>query len=938
MRSIPVATVAVALLVSFMSNAQKISVPFEKYRLDNGLTVILHQDHRLPTVAVNLWYHVGAKDEPKGRSGFAHLFEHLMFMGTHRAPNGMFDILMERGGGANNATTSSDRTNYFSWGPAPLLPLLLWLEADRMEHLGHAMTQTKLDLQRAVVRNERRQSYENEPYGPSELEVDPIMFPKSHPYHIPVIGTHEDLRAATVQDVKDFFATWYIPNNASLCVAGDFDKSATKKLIADLFGSIPAGKPPVHRTANPVALKESVSKVMTDDNVESTRVSLVWHSPAHHSPGDAECDILSRVLADGLTSRLQKRLMVDSTMVQSVAAMQASARLGSQFRIDALVSDGVAPDAVIKVIDEEIAAVAKDGPTPAEMTRIRNKLEMEFVSGIQRVRERADLLNGYDALFGTPDGFERDLDRYRQATAEGVRTIAESFLVKAHRLTLTVNPSKKKNAAVETEDDDETLGATPESAPAPWKPETPSPRDTMPAQGARKAFVPPQPLPLALEGGIGGWMHPRNDLPLVGVVLRVPGGNVLEPKGKAGLAALVSDLLREGAGERDALAFTAAMDELGASFDVSVDSDSINFQLLVLKSNFPAAAALLLDAILKPRFDEAAFTRLKTQAIAAVKRRDERADRVASMVAGALLFPGGHPFGIPDDGSVASLSSITRDDVVAFWNEHRKQGVQILAGGAVTADEVAAVFAKPLAALPKGGSTLKPFAPYPAVERGKEMRTVIVDRKGAPQTVVFFAWPVATYGTSSRLPMSLGSVILGGSFTSRLNQNLRERQGFTYGASARVAYYPGEKDPASGPAWGVASSSVRADATGASVREFMNEFARMRQGDITADELEKARETWFNAKVTQGEAISGLFSEFDALVSFGMPPSKQADDMKIVAALDLKTVNDVAKAQLHPEGGVLVLVGDAASIMKQLEAVGVKGATVVDPATLPELK
>jgi predicted Zn-dependent peptidase len=259
--------------------------------------------------------------------------------------------------------------------------MLLWLEADRMEHLGHAMTQTKLDLQRAVVRNERRQSYENEPYGPSELEVDPIMFPASHPYHIPVIGTHEDLRAATVQDVKDFFATWYIPNNASLCVAGDFDKAATRKLIADLFGSIPAGKPPVHRTAEPVALKESVTKVMTDDNVESTRVSLVWHSPAHHKPGDAECDILSRVLADGLTSRLQKRLMVDSTMVQSVGAMQASARLGSQFRIDALVSDGVAPDAVIKIIDEEIAAVAKDGPTPAEMTRIRNKLEMEFVSG-----------------------------------------------------------------------------------------------------------------------------------------------------------------------------------------------------------------------------------------------------------------------------------------------------------------------------------------------------------------------------------------------------------------------------------------------------------------------------------------------------------------------------------------------------------------------------
>ncbi len=938
MYPLAVAAALAACVMSSMSQAQKISVPFEKYRLENGFTVILHEDHRLPTVAVNLWYHVGAKDEPKGRSGFAHLFEHLMFMGTHRAPNGMFDTLMERGGGANNATTSSDRTNYFSWGPAPLLPLLLWLEADRMEHLGDAMTQAKLDLQRAVVRNERRQSYENEPYGLAELEVDPIMFPKGHPYHIPVIGTHEDLRAATVQDVKDFFATWYIPNNASLCIAGDFDKVATKKLIANLFGSIPAGVAPTHRTADPVSLRESVTKVMTDDNVESTRVSLVWHSPAHYKPGDAECDILSRVLADGLTSRLQKRLMVDATMVQSVVAMQASARLASQFRVDALIADGIATDTVVSIIDEEIKKVAAEGPTVAEMTRIRNKLEMEFVSGIQRVRDRADMLNGYDALFGNPDGFEQDLDRYRKATPDSVKDIAQRVLASAPRLTLIVNPSKKKPTDPDAQDEDESVASSRESTEKPWTPKTPTPRDTIPGPSPRKPFEPAPPIPLKLEDGLTGWLHPRPDLPLVGVVIRVPGGNVLEPRGKAGLAPLVADLLSEGAGERDALAFTAAMDELGASFDVSVDTDSINFQLLVLKSNYVAASNLLLDAILKPRFDEAAFNRVKTQAIAAVKRRDERADRVGAMVAGALLFSGGHPFGIPDDGTLASLASITRDDVINFWGEHRKRGVEILVGGSLTADEVSTMFGKPLASLPKGGSTLKPFAPYPPIERSSALRTVVVDRKGAPQSVVLFAWPVTTYGSAGRLPLSLGSLILGGSFTSRLNQNLRERHGYSYGASARISYYPGEKDPSSGPSWGMASSSVRADVTGASVKEFIAEFQRIRSGDITPDELEKARETWFNAKVSQGESLSGLFAEFDALVSFGMPPTKQSDDMKAMAKLDLKTVNDVARSQLHPDGGVLILVGDATSIQKQLKAVGLPEATLVDPASLPELR
>jgi zinc protease len=422
-----------------MSFAAK--VPFEKLRLDNGMTLILHPDRRLPLACVNLWYHVGAKDEPAGRSGFAHLFEHLMFMGTARAPQGEFDRIMETGGGQNNATTAEDRTNYFASGPTSLLPTLLWLEADRLEGLGAAMTQEKLDLQRDVVRNERRQSYENEPYGPAELLINGLVYPADHPYAIPVIGTHEDLEAATVADVREFFATYYVPNNLSLVVAGDFERDATLKLVERWFGSQPARPTPPRRTAAPVRLAAPVFRETTDPNAEFARTSFVWHSPALFAPGDAACDVLAKLLGDGLASRLQKRLMVDELLAQSVGAWQMSMQLGSLFRIDACAAaDDVPLERLEKAIDAELARLATDGPTAEELERVKVHAETEFTASLQRMTERADRLNAYDDAFGDPDGFERDLGRYRLVGPEEVRARARELFDPAARLVLHVMP------------------------------------------------------------------------------------------------------------------------------------------------------------------------------------------------------------------------------------------------------------------------------------------------------------------------------------------------------------------------------------------------------------------------------------------------------------------------------------------------------------------
>lgn len=431
-------------------------VPFEKLRLENGLTLILHPDRRLPLACVNLWYHVGAKDEPVRRSGFAHLFEHLMFMGTRRAPQGEFDRIMEAGGGQNNATTGEDRTNYFSAGPSTLLPVLLWLEADRLEDLGAAMTREKLDLQREVVRNERRQSYETEPYGPAELEINGLMYPAGHPYAIPVIGTHEDLDAATVEDVREFFATYYVPNNLSLVVAGDFDRDATVRRVEDLFGTLPRRPEPVRRTAPPVLRPVVAERELTDDAAEFARTSFVWHAPALYAPGDAECDVLAKLLGDGVASRLQRRLMVDELLAQSVGAWQFSMQLGSLFRIDATAADDSAPlDRIEAAIDSELDRLRRDGPTDSELERVKAQAETEAVASLQRLTERADRLNAYDAHLGDPDGFARDLERYRAVDAASVRDRARALLDPAARLVLRVRPGEGRGPAADDSDDGE---------------------------------------------------------------------------------------------------------------------------------------------------------------------------------------------------------------------------------------------------------------------------------------------------------------------------------------------------------------------------------------------------------------------------------------------------------------------------------------------------
>ncbi|MCP4808439.1 MAG: insulinase family protein [Proteobacteria bacterium] len=422
------------------AHAQDLSIPHEQYQLDNGLNVILVEDHSLPQVVVNLWYGVGSKDEVAGRTGFAHLFEHLMFMGTTRLPDSGFDDLMEGYGGWNNAWTSEDATDYYEVGPSSLTSTFLWMEADRMDGLASAMTQEKLDLQREVVKNERRQSYENAPYGAIWLELPSALYPEGHPYAHTVIGSHEDLTAAELSDVIGFFESWYVPNNASLVLAGDIDIDEAKAEIERLFGHLEPVE--IGERAAPVAPDKPVKSLVevTDESIETPLTMFIWHSPGAFEEGDAALDLVSGVLSTGRSSRLYRRL-VDGGIAVEVSAGQYSQLHSSLFIVDAKPAEGHTVEEIEAILLEEIELLAAEGPTPEELERVVNAYEMAFIGGLESLHSRASALNRYQYLTGTPDNLAADLARYTSATPEQVQAAAAT-LTKDRAATFRVHPAE----------------------------------------------------------------------------------------------------------------------------------------------------------------------------------------------------------------------------------------------------------------------------------------------------------------------------------------------------------------------------------------------------------------------------------------------------------------------------------------------------------------
>ena len=420
---------------------------FEKITLPNGLEVILHEDHSTPIVVANTWYHVGSGDEKPGRTGFAHLFEHIMFMGSEHVPTGQFDKWLEAAGADNNGTTNTDRTNYYEQLPSNALPLALWLDADRMGHLLPVMDQAKLDLQRDVVKNERRQRYDNVPYGRANETIVAALFPATHPYHWTTIGSMTDLSAASLEDVKEFFRTYYAPNNATLVIAGDFNRDSVVTWVNRYFGGIPRGPQMPARPVVPAFTVARDTFLVQEDKVTLPRLYKTWHSVKLFHPDDAPLDVLADVLAGDKNSRLYKRLVFDMQVAQDVNAFQSSGMLDGFFQITVTPKPGQTPAKMAELVAEELEKIQRDGPTPRELARSLNSRRASFLDQLASVLGKADRLASYDYMAGTPDYAQQDLARYERVTAADVQRVANTYL-KQHAVVLTVVPEGKRQLMV----------------------------------------------------------------------------------------------------------------------------------------------------------------------------------------------------------------------------------------------------------------------------------------------------------------------------------------------------------------------------------------------------------------------------------------------------------------------------------------------------------
>jgi zinc protease len=894
---------------------------FEKYALPNGLEVILSEDHRLPMVAVNLWYHVGPANEEAGRTGFAHLFEHMMFQGSKHVAGDSHVRLLEGAGASDlNGTTEFDRTNYFETLPSNQLELALWLESDRMGYLLDVLDQANLSNQQDVVRNERRQGVENAPYGIVQEALFHQLFPKAHPYYASVIGSHADIQAAKLDDVKRFFKTYYAPNNASLAIVGDFDAAESKRLVEKYFGPLKRGPAVPRISARTPAITAERREIVTD-RVELPRVFVGWITAPIYKPGDAELDLAAQVLGGGKSSRLYKSLVYEQQIAQDVSAQQYSLVLGSVFNIDATARPGHSAEELEKAINAELEKFRTEGPTDKEIERARNTIETRIIGGFETLGGFggvADRLNQYNHYLGTPDYLEKDIQRYRAATAQTVRQIAADQLGASSRVVICGVPGRQNlGPDVPTPPAGKVAagtGAESINADEPWRKDVPKAGPARPLQVA-------QPSSFTLPNGLTIILSERPSLPIVSAALVVRTGSGANPPGKSGLANFAVAMLDEGTTSRSALQLADDVAQIGATLETASTMDASRVSVRSLKKNVAAAMRLLAEVALHPSFPQDEIERQRGQRLARlVQQREDPATAAAAVMAAALYGPG-HPYGYTELGTEASNKTLSRDDLTGFWKQSFvANNAALIVAGAMTAEELREQVEQTFGAWQAG----TPAQAAPGTPATTRARLVIVDKPGAAQTQLRVAAIGAARSTPDYPALEVMNMSLGGLFSSRINLNLREQHGYSYGAGSVFQY---RKSP--GPFY--VATGVRTDVTGPSVSEIFKEINRMEEVPLAADELALARDSLVRS-------LPGLFETSQQVV--GSLANVYVYDLGLdyftkyaqqIGAVTAEAAHDVAKRYLVPGKMIVVAVGDRAKIAPQLQKLNLGATEVRDP-------
>jgi zinc protease len=883
---------------------------FEKYKLENGLEVILSEDHRLPMVAVNLWYHVGAANEVPGRTGFAHLFEHMMFEGSKHVPTNAHNSLLEAAGASDiNGSTDFDRTNYYETLPSNQLELALWLESDRMGYLPDQLNQANLSRQQDVVRNERRERLENSPYGVVEEGLFHQIFPEEHPYYGRIIGSHSDIQAAKLEDVRNFFKLYYAPNNASLAIVGDFDAEKARALVEKYFGPLKRGEevPKIKAHTPPIT---SERRAVFQDNVQLPRVYMGWLTSPIFKPGDAEAELAATVLGGGKSSRLYQKLVYEKQIALDVSVNQQSLILGSLFEVQATARPGVKPEDLEKAIDSELEVFRKTGPTAAELARARNVLESRIIAGLETLGGDggvADRLNSYDHYLGTPDFLATDIARYENASIEAVQAFAQGQLSANQRVVVYGVPGKQDlGAEVPTPKAEQKgvakNGGEPVNADAEWRKDAPKP-------GPASALHLPVPGKFKLSNGLTVLYSERPGLPLVAANLVLHAGSGINPVDRPGLASMTARMLQQGTTTRSALQIADRAADLGATLNSGAGTDTTGISTRSLSRNFPDALELLADVALHPSFPQAEIERVRSERLTWIAQEKDEPSALATRVLTGALYGPRHTYGYPDIGTTESIKTISREDLVHFWQQNYFPDDAAL----VVTGNIKLAALKPL--LEKQFSAWKPGRPAPAAVGSPETtdaKLILVDRPGAPQTTLVCFSMGLPRSTSDYAPVEVMNTDLGGLFSSRINMNLREAHGYTYGAGSFFNYHR-----APGPF--IVFSDVRTDVTAPATTEIFNELRRMRETQMTPAELLLSKDSIARSlpgRFERGTEAAGTFAE---LFTYELPLDYFSTLPERINAVTVEQAQAMAQKYIQPEKTIVLVVGDRAKIEEDMK-------------------
>ena len=876
-------------------------IAFEKHTLSNGLDVILHQDRSIPVAAVNVWYHVGSKDEELGRTGFAHLFEHIMFRGTKHHKASHFEPLQKIGATLNGSTTG-DRTNYWEDVPSNYLELALWLEADRMGFLLDALDQDGFDTERDVVKNERRQSYENRPYGMAQWHIQQALFPLPHPYHWMTIGSQEDLDAASLEDVMDFFRRYYSPSNASLSIAGDIDTGEALQLAERYFGDLDPG-PAVRRIARADSpLTGRVDLEMTD-RVTLPRQYSVWLAPANLSGDDDASDILRSILADGQSSRMYRSLVYEKQIAQSASVSYYAAEIAGQFRMELTPAPGHSLDEVEEAAEEVVAGIATDPPTDEEFERAINRIEMQHYRTLSRVGGfggRADALNYFNVFTGDPDRLNRVMDDYRRVTKDDVLRVHRRIM-DAGQVRMRVYPERPLTSAALTVD-----------------------RTAQPDGGPTPAFIPPTPERGRLSSGMEVIVAGKRELPLVSFALTARAGATGDPAGLPGLSSFTATMMDEGTATRSSQEISAAFEHIGTRLATEARKELTLLTAETLNRHWRHALGLAADVARNANFPEHELERVRRERLTDLRRAKDDAGFIAESNFGTLVFGAGSPYAHSNLGSEAAVEAVQRSDMVARHAEGlRPDRLCLLVAGDITLDDAMA------AAEEHFGDWQAPSEPPVVISgadlgnRGAGPHIYLIDKPGAAQSVIRAGMPLFERGHSDYMALSVLNYAFGGQFSARLNQNLRQDKGYTYGYNSGISWYNAPSLLSSG-------GSVQTAVTREAVVETLKEFADISgERPLTAEELHNAQ-TGLRLGYPAGfERPAQLLGQLVTLAQFGLPDDYFRTFEERLADVSLSDTHRVGGEYLAPDRLTILVVGDRQQVEEPLRELGY-GLTVLD--------